>query len=72
MADALNLLSTAAGEAVQDISEPYEDYHADLVRVFAQALQILHTEPNERAERRAIENLIIDLASQISTKLEES
>ena len=71
MANALKLLSVAAREAVEDITEPYEDYHADLVRTFTDVLQVQQTEPNERSERQAVESLIIDFADQVSKKLKE-
>ena len=71
MANALKLLSVAAREAVEDITEPYVDYHADLVRIFTDVLQIQRTEPNERSARQVIESLITDFANQVSKKQKE-
>ena len=71
MANALKLLSAAAREAVEDITEPYEDYRADLVHTFTDVLQVQQTEPNERSARQAVETLIINFADQVSKKLKE-
>lgn len=71
MASASKLLSVAAREAVEDITEPYEDYHADLVRTFTDVIQVQQTEPNERSARQAVETLIIDFAGEVSEKLKE-
>ena len=71
MIDSVRLLSKAALDAVQDIPEPYQGYHAELVDTFAKVLWILHTEPNHRAELRAIESLIESFAAEVSSKLGE-
>ena len=71
MVDSTRLLSEAARESVQEIVEPYLDYRADLVTTFTKVLQVLHAEPNERAELRVIENLVVDFAAQVSSTLKE-
>ncbi len=71
MANTVRLISDAARDAVQDISEPYDNYHAELVSKFTRVLQILHFAPNDRAQRRAIEELVKGFAGEISIKLEE-
>lgn len=71
MVTAARLLTSAAEEVVQDLNEPYGEYHADLVLAFARTLQILRNEP-ERAQRREIEVLITRFAAEMNTKVEES
>ena len=71
MANTVKLLSEAARETVQDISEPYETYHADLIYAFSKVIQILQTEPSNRAQRRAIEELVKSFAGEINTRLKE-
>ena len=61
----------AAQEAVQEIGEPYEGYHADLVNTLTEALQILRSDPIERAQRRATEDLIKNFAANVSARLGE-
>lgn len=72
MASTLQLLSEAARESVQDISQPYDSYHAELVHVFTKVIQILQDEPSNRARRRSIEEVVKAFAGEVSTKLEES
>ena len=71
MANTIKLLSDAARDSVQDISEPYETYHADLIFTFSRVIQILQSEPSNRAQRRAIEELVKSFAGEINTKLKE-
>lgn len=71
MANTVKLLSDAARDSVQDISEPYETYHADLIFTFSKIIQILQSEPGIRAQRRAIEELIKSFAGEIDTRLME-
>ena len=61
----------AAREAVEDIGEPYDGYHADLINTLTKALQLLHSEPSERAQRRATEDLIKGFAAEVSAKVGE-
>ena len=61
----------AAREAVEDIGEPYDGYHADLVSTLTKALQLLRSEPSERTQRRATEDLIKGLAAEVSAKVGE-
>ena len=62
----------AAIDTVQDIAEPYDGYHVDLVDTLTKALQILHSVPGEREQRRAVEDLVKGFSSEISTRLGES
>ena len=71
MANTIKLLSDAARESVQDISEPYETYHVDLIFTFSRVIQILQSEPSNRAQRRAIEELVKSFAGEINTRLKE-
>ncbi len=71
MANTIKLLSDAARESVQDISEPYETYHADLIFTFSRVIQILQSEPSNRAQRRAIEELVKSFAGEINTRFKE-
>ena len=71
MANTVKLLSDAARDSVQDISEPYEIYHADLIFAFSRVIQILQSEPGNRAQRRAIEELVKSFAGEINTRLKE-
>ena len=71
MANTVRLLSDAARESVQDISESYETYHADLISTFSRVIQILESEPSNRAQRRAIEELVKSFAGEINTRLKE-
>ena len=72
MTNTVKLLTEAARDSVRDISEPYDNYHADLIYRFIGVIQILKSEPGEHAQRRAIEELVTDFAGEISTKLKES
>lgn len=71
MANTIKLLSDAARESVQDIREPYETYHADLIFTFSRVIQILQSEPSNRAQVRAIEELVKSFAGEINTRLKE-
>ena len=68
MPDATKLVSNAAGEAVQDIAERYDGYHAHLVGRFVEVLRIQHSEPGERARRRAINELVTSFADEVSAR----
>lgn len=72
MPDATKLVSNAAGEAVQDIAERYDGYHADLVGRFVEVLRIQHSEPGDRARRRAISELVTSFASEAYARLEDT
>lgn len=72
MSDATKLLSKAAGEAVQDITERYDGYHAHLVGRFVDVLRIQHSEPGDRARRRAIKELVTSFAAEVSARMEEA
>ena len=61
----------AAVEAVKDIGEPYGGYHADLVNTLTKGLQLLHSEPGQRAQRKATEDLIKVFAAKVNAKVEE-
>lgn len=64
VSDATKLLSSAASEAVGDIAERYEGYHAHLVSRFVEVLRIQHREPGDKARRRAIDELVEAFASE--------
>ena len=72
MSDATKLVSGAAGEAVQDIAERYDGYHAHLVGRFVEVLRIQHSEPGDRARRRTIRDLVTSFAAEVSARLEEA
>lgn len=72
MSDATKLVSKAAGEAVQDIADRYDGYHAHLVGRFVDVLRIQHSEPGDRARRRAIRNLVTSFAAEVSASLEDA
>ncbi|MCY4578429.1 MAG: hypothetical protein OXD31_05215 [Chloroflexi bacterium] len=69
MVSASRLLTAAAEDVVQDIGEPYEEYHADLVMTFAKVLRILQDEHGDRAQRREIRVLIDSLAAEMNSKV---
>ena len=72
MPDATKLVANAAGEAVQDIAERYDGYHAHLVGRLVEALRIQHSEPGDRARRRAINELVTSFAGEASARLEDA
>ena len=72
MPDATKLVANAAGEAVQDIAERYDGYHAHLVSRFVEVLRIQHSEPGDRARRRAINELVKSFAGEVSARLEDA
>ena len=72
MPDATKLVSNAAGEAVQDIAERYDGYHAHLVGRFVDVLRIQHSEPGDRAQRRAIKELVTSFAGEVSARMEDA
>ena len=72
MPDATKLVAGAAGEAVQDIAERYDGYHAHLVGRFVEVLRIQHSEPGDRARRRTINELVTSFASEVSARLEDA
>ncbi len=72
MPDATKLLANAAGEAVQDIAERYDGYHTHLVSRFTDVLRIQHSEPGDKAQRRAIKDLVTSFAKEVSARLEDT
>lgn len=72
MSDATRLVANAAGEAVQDIAEHYDGYHAHLVGRFVEVLRIQHSEPGDRARRRVMRDLVTSFAAEVSARLEEA
>ena len=72
MVNASRLLTAAAEEVVQDIGEPYEEYHADLVSAFARTLRILQDEPSPRAQSREIRTLVSSFAAEMNAKVNAS
>ncbi len=71
MADATRLVSTAACETVQNISELYDGYHADLVLEFVGVIRLLHAEPSTRAQRHLIKRLATGFANKVNIRIEE-
>ena len=72
MPDATKLVANAAGEAVQDIAERYDGYHAHLVSRLVEVLRIQHSEPGDRARRRVINELVKSFAGEVSARLEDA
>ena len=72
MPNATKLVSKAAAQAVQDIAERYDRYHAHLVGRFVDVLRIQHSEPGDRARRRAIRDVVTSFAAEVSARLEEA
>lgn len=72
MVNASRLLTAAAEEVVQDIGEPYEEYHADLVSAFARILRILQDEPSDRAQPREIRALVDSFAAEMNSNVNAS
>lgn len=72
MPDATKLVANAAGETVQDIAERYDGYHAHLVGRFVEVLRLQHSEPGDRAQRRAIRELVTSFASEVSARVEDA
>ena len=71
MVSSVRPILVAAREAVLEIGEPYDGYHAGLIGALTKALQVLDSEPSERAQRRATEDLIRSFAAEVSTRLGE-
>ena len=67
MADASKLLGEAAREAVQDIAERYDGYHAHLVGRFVEVLRIQREETNEVA-KRTIGDLVASFANEVDAR----
>ena len=72
MPNATKLVANAASEAVQDIAERYDGYHAHLVGRFVEVLRIQHSEPGDRARRRAIKELVMSFAGEVSACSEDA
>ena len=72
MIESIRPVLAAARYAVQDISEPYDGYHVDLVDTLTKALAISHSVPGDQAQRRAVEELVKAFAREVSKKLGES
>lgn len=70
MPDATRLVSTAASDAVRNIAEPYDGYHVQLVRSFANVIRVLHTEPGSQTQRREIRSLVVSFAAEVEAKTE--
>ena len=69
MEESASLVAEVAAEVVRDIPEPYEDYHADLVRTFAMMLEVLDAEPSARGQSRMIARIAEDFALAINARL---
>ena len=70
MVNAAKILTDVAREAVQDVDYRYKGYDAELVRTFTRVLQILRDE-SEATQRRAIENLLRGLASEVNERTKD-
>ena len=71
MADATKLLVEAARDAVQDVADRYDGYHAHLVERFAEVLRLQREEANEAA-RRSIRTLIVGFANEVAARSRSS
>ena len=58
----------AAREAVLEIDQRYDSYHAELIDGLTQALQILDSEPSQSSQRRATDDLIKKFAAEVDLK----
>ena len=67
MADATELLGEAAREAVQDIAERYDGYHARLVDRFTEVLRF-QREETEEAAKRNIRALVASFANEVAAQ----
>ena len=67
MADASKLLGEAAREAVQDIAERYDGYHAHLVGRFAEVLRI-QREQTKKAAERTIGDLVASFSNEVKAR----
>ena len=65
MGDATRLLVEAAREAVQDIPERYDGYHAHLVDRFTEVLRIQREQTNVVA-KKSIRTLIAGFANEVA------
>ena len=70
--DATQLVANAARGAVRDIVERYDKYHAHLVHQFVKVLRIQHFEPGDKAQRRAIIEVVTSFADEVSARSEDS
>lgn len=61
----------AAREAVQNIPEPCEGYHAQLITTFVGAIQSVELNATVPEQRREIREIIIRLANTVSAEMEE-
>ena len=71
MTGPLTLLNDVARQVVSDISVRYDTYHADLVLKFAELLRVLEDEPNQRNQRRKVEELVHAFAASVSERSKE-
>ena len=71
MADTTKLLVEAAREAVQDVAERYDGYHAHLIVRFSEVLRLQREETNEAA-KRSIGTLIAGFASEVAARSRSS
>ena len=67
MADATKLLVEAARDAVQDIAERYDGYHAHLVDRLTQVLRLQREETPANA-KRLINSLIAGFANEVAAQ----
>ena len=61
----------AAREAVQNIPEPYDGYHAQLITAFVGAIQSVELNATTSEQRKEIREIIVRLANTVSVKVEE-
>ena len=71
MADSAKLVSDAARKTVQNLSERYDGYQAQLVRKFVDVIRILRSQPGTSTQRKALKELVTSFAAEVGTKTEE-
>ena len=67
MADTGKLVADAAGKTVQNLSERYEGYQAQLVRKFVDVIRILRSEPGNQSQKKALKELVTGFAAEVET-----
>ena len=61
----------AAREAVQNIPESCDGYHAQLITAFVGAIQSVELNATTSEQRKEIREIIVRLANTVSAKVEE-
>lgn len=61
----------AARDAVQNIPESCDGYHAQLITAFVGAIQSVELNATETEQRKEIREIVVRLANTVSAKMEE-